>query len=342
MVAELAENQLNEELIGGEWQSATVTKGDFGTDYPGYTWELTQTTWSGDSTNSMTELTMQVSFLSRGQTQSVKLTTLANASLLAAQGQAVGHERVQFHNHHYGPGRAENQPMNARSEHIINGPGGFTLLEVLLASVIASIVLIAVYQVFGSAMKARNNAADRSRAIQLRQRATGAIRSDLQNALVSGGILASTLQRQQRLGWRFVVPRILEADHDRREGHEHDWLGATIRDEPDVRRRAASGVLHRARYGGTAATQAHTGARGDARPARHDAERHLPAGNHAGRAVAPGFFLRRGAMADKLAIPRHERNQRGKRSEHHEQQQHVEFRNERQRVEHDTSAGGPG
>jgi prepilin-type N-terminal cleavage/methylation domain-containing protein len=83
--------------------------------------------------------------------------------------------------------------MNAR-RHIINRPGGFTLLEVLLASVIASIVLIAVYQMFGSAMKARNNAALRSRAIQMRQRATGAIRGDLQNALVSGGILASTLQ----------------------------------------------------------------------------------------------------------------------------------------------------
>ena len=87
VAAELAENQLNEELLGSAWQSATATQGDFGADYPGYTWQMTQTGWNGDSTNAMTELTMEVTFPVQGRPQSVKLTTLVNASVSSAQGQ---------------------------------------------------------------------------------------------------------------------------------------------------------------------------------------------------------------------------------------------------------------
>ncbi len=89
VAAELAENQLSMELAGGNWQAATATNGDFGTNYPGYTWKLTQAGWSGDSVNSMTELTMEVDFQVQGKAQSVKLTTLVNASLATAQGAAL-------------------------------------------------------------------------------------------------------------------------------------------------------------------------------------------------------------------------------------------------------------
>ena len=86
VAAELAENQLNEELLGGNWESATVTKGDFGTDYPGYAWDMTETGWTGDPTNNMTELTMEVTFPVQGRTQSIRLSTLVNATVLEAQG----------------------------------------------------------------------------------------------------------------------------------------------------------------------------------------------------------------------------------------------------------------
>lgn len=72
--------------------------------------------------------------------------------------------------------------------------GGFTLLELLIASIAASLVLVAVYGVFTSAVRMRDNATARNRATRLLSRATNVIRNDLENALVSGGILASTLQ----------------------------------------------------------------------------------------------------------------------------------------------------
>lgn len=88
VAAELAENQLNEELIANTWQTAAATQGDFGPDYPGYSWQMTQTSWNGTGdamTSNMTELTMEVTFPVQGQPQSVKLTTLVSASVAAAQ-----------------------------------------------------------------------------------------------------------------------------------------------------------------------------------------------------------------------------------------------------------------
>lgn len=88
VAAELAENQLNEELIANSWQTGGATQGDFGADYPGYSWQMTQTSWDGGgqtAANNMTELTMEVTFLVQGQAQSVKLTTLVSATMAAAQ-----------------------------------------------------------------------------------------------------------------------------------------------------------------------------------------------------------------------------------------------------------------
>lgn len=74
VAAGLAENQLAELLIGNAWTSGQ-TRGDFGADHPGYTWQLTQRDWQSGS---MSELTMEVHFLVQGQDSSVKLTTLAD------------------------------------------------------------------------------------------------------------------------------------------------------------------------------------------------------------------------------------------------------------------------
>ena len=84
LAAELAENQLNEELIGSNWASAATNAGDFGEGYPGYRWEMTQTTWQGDTTNIMTQLTMEVFFPVQGHEHSVRLTTLVNPSTVAS------------------------------------------------------------------------------------------------------------------------------------------------------------------------------------------------------------------------------------------------------------------
>jgi type II secretory pathway pseudopilin PulG len=81
--AELAENKLDEQLAGNVWQSSATDKGDFGADYPGYRWELSQGTWQGDTTNTnnnMTELAVEVFFPVQGKEQSVKLTTLVSAN----------------------------------------------------------------------------------------------------------------------------------------------------------------------------------------------------------------------------------------------------------------------
>ena len=71
--AQLGENQLNEMVVEQTWSSAG-TRGDFGTDWPGYRWELAQESWT---TGSMTELTMDVFFSVQGQEHRVRLGTLA-------------------------------------------------------------------------------------------------------------------------------------------------------------------------------------------------------------------------------------------------------------------------
>ena len=80
VAAELAENKLDQELVGNAWMSAAANKGDFGKDYPGFRWELKQATWQGDAANPMTELAVEVFFPVQGKEHSVRLTTLVNAA----------------------------------------------------------------------------------------------------------------------------------------------------------------------------------------------------------------------------------------------------------------------
>ena len=74
VAAQLGENRLNEMIVESSWSSAG-TRGDFGQDWPGYRWQLTQTSWT---TGSMTELTMDVFFPVQGREQSIRLGTLAS------------------------------------------------------------------------------------------------------------------------------------------------------------------------------------------------------------------------------------------------------------------------
>ncbi len=72
--------------------------------------------------------------------------------------------------------------------------GGFTLIEILLAALAASLILTAVYAIFHQAVRVRDNATRRVRDSRVRLRAEKIIRADLRNALVSGGLLANVLQ----------------------------------------------------------------------------------------------------------------------------------------------------
>ena len=74
---QLGENRLNELLLGDAWTSAE-SRGDFGTDWPGYRWELKKTDWQ---TGAMTELAMDVFFTVQGRERDVRLSTLVNESL---------------------------------------------------------------------------------------------------------------------------------------------------------------------------------------------------------------------------------------------------------------------
>ncbi|MGV3530810.1 MAG: PulJ/GspJ family protein, partial [Chthoniobacteraceae bacterium] len=72
--------------------------------------------------------------------------------------------------------------------------GGFTLLEVVLASTAAALILIAVYSVFFRAVKMRDDATERAREARLRARAVDIIRGDLRSGFISGSFIASTLE----------------------------------------------------------------------------------------------------------------------------------------------------
>jgi len=87
IAGELAENKMNEILVAttgtnnnNTGESASNTGGNFGTDWPGYRWEMTQQTWDQDSLNTMTELSVEVFYPLQGKERSVKLTTLVSGT----------------------------------------------------------------------------------------------------------------------------------------------------------------------------------------------------------------------------------------------------------------------
>src|SRR5438067_9202035 len=79
-----------------------------------------------------------------------------------------------------------------------SGDGGFTLIEVLLASLAGAMILASIYGVFTGAVKTRDKATERAHVAQLRQRAERVLRTDLANAYISGGTLGSALEGSER------------------------------------------------------------------------------------------------------------------------------------------------
>lgn len=92
------------------------------------------------------------------------------------------------------PGQTTARQRVALPCHPAAGQGAFTLIEVLLASVAAAMVLVIVYSVFSSVIHLRDNATARVRQTRLRTHAATVLRRDLQGALISGGVLANTLE----------------------------------------------------------------------------------------------------------------------------------------------------
>lgn len=96
---------------------------------------------------------------------------------------------------------------------------GFTLIEILMAAVAGALILGSIYTVFTRAVQMRNSATARTQENALRMRAVNMLRNDLQNALVSGGVLAASLdgslqgQNSQFPGYlRFTTTTARSAD----------------------------------------------------------------------------------------------------------------------------------
>ena len=90
IATQLAESKLNELIVTNTWQ-ATGNTGDFGTDYPGYSWEMSEESWPGDNNNPMVQLDVTVHYLVQGRERDVQLSTLVNSTLAAgATGTGTG------------------------------------------------------------------------------------------------------------------------------------------------------------------------------------------------------------------------------------------------------------
>lgn len=72
--ARLADDKLQELVVTGAWRDA-ATAGDFGDDFPGYTWELTTDGWTS-GTVTMRRLDLTVASPARPGAATVTLSTL--------------------------------------------------------------------------------------------------------------------------------------------------------------------------------------------------------------------------------------------------------------------------
>ncbi len=90
----------------------------------------------------------------------------------------------------HGPQRP--RAIGARSD------SAFTLVEIMFAAMASAIIFAALYGVFSSAVHLRNNADLSSQIARMRMRAESTIRKDLQNAIISGGVMAATLNGTQQ------------------------------------------------------------------------------------------------------------------------------------------------
>ena len=88
----LAENKLNELLVGDAWQNAAQPAGDCGGDFLNYRWQMATQAWAGNTAdtgttsasaagaNTLTELSVEVFYPVQGSERSVRLTTLVGTA----------------------------------------------------------------------------------------------------------------------------------------------------------------------------------------------------------------------------------------------------------------------
>ncbi len=78
--AGLAESKLSELISTGNWQGGASMKGDFGSDWPDYTWQANLLNWTDGSQNiTMQQLDVVVNWTARNQPQSITVSGLVYA-----------------------------------------------------------------------------------------------------------------------------------------------------------------------------------------------------------------------------------------------------------------------
>ena len=91
LAGELAQNKRSEFLIANAWQPPPFTSGDFEGAYPGYRWEMTTESWTGDPVNTgMTALHVDVHYSVQGTDHTVRLSTLVYVPSTTATGTGTG------------------------------------------------------------------------------------------------------------------------------------------------------------------------------------------------------------------------------------------------------------
>jgi hypothetical protein len=73
---QLAENRMEEVVLYRTWTGAAA-RGEFGSEWPGYRWELSRGSWTMDD---MTWLTLRVFFEVQGREHEVRLDTLVDGT----------------------------------------------------------------------------------------------------------------------------------------------------------------------------------------------------------------------------------------------------------------------
>ncbi|MFI5357951.1 MAG: type II secretion system protein GspJ [Opitutales bacterium] len=81
-----------------------------------------------------------------------------------------------------------------RPRQILRAPGGFTLLEIIVATAVAAIVLLVINGTFFSALRLNNTTRDRLDTDLTVQRTLGIVRADLAGLMLPGGVLTGQLQ----------------------------------------------------------------------------------------------------------------------------------------------------
>ena len=81
--AVLGDTKLVEIISQGDWQTGT-SSGDFGLDWPDYTWKVQ--TYTTDSAANVTEVTLSVLWVERGQERTLNVSTLAYAGSTGTAG----------------------------------------------------------------------------------------------------------------------------------------------------------------------------------------------------------------------------------------------------------------